>query len=292
VTFAGIICAIMGARDNPAAGAVNFLRMTVVGACIAGLYLFLVLPTLASFPALAIALAPFYLTCGLFLTSPRTAPLVMPVIFGAGGLISISNQMTYDFAAFLNSALGYVIGIAMGVTALALLRPFGRDVTMVRLSRGMLHDLARLAGSAASETRSSFESRMFDRINALLAQLDPAQPSHRQAIQASLATLRLGLNVLVLKRERPRMTPSVGSAVDRALAGLSAGLWAASSQRRAASPEPLFEAARQIVLSAADQPLIIADALYGIETTLEQHADFFLADQRSHPPTLIEAAAE
>ena len=292
VTFAGIICAIMGARDNPAAGAANFLRMTMVGACFAGLYLFLVLPALSSFPALAIALAPFYLSCGLFLTSSRTAPLVMPVIFGAGGLISISNQMTYDFAAFINSALGYIVGIAMGVAALALLRPFARDVTVARLSRGMLRDLARLAGSAASQPRSSFESRMFDRINALLAQLDPIQPSHRQAIQGSLATLRMGLNVLVLKRERPRMTPEVGSAVDRALAGLSAGLRAASSRRRAASPEPLFEAARHLVLSATDQPLIIADALYGIETTLEQHADFFLADPHAYPPTPIKVAAE
>jgi len=174
---------------------------------------------------------------------------------------------------------------------LALLRPFGRDATAARLSRGMLRDLARLAGSAASETRSSFESRMFDRINALLAQLDPARPSHRQAIQGSLATLRIGLNVLVLKRERPQMTPAVARSVDRALAGLAAGLRAASSGRRAVSPEPLFEAARHLVLSAADDPLVIADALYGIETSFEQHADYFSVERRARPASAAEVAA-
>jgi hypothetical protein len=95
----------------------------------------------------------------------------------------------------------------------------------------------------------------------------------------------------VLKRERPQMTPAVALAVERALAGLSAALWAASSRRPARSPQPWFEAARHLVLAAADHSLVIADALYGIETTLEQHADFFLADPPSSSPIPIEAAA-
>jgi uncharacterized membrane protein YccC len=286
VTFAGIICAIMGARDNPAAGAAMFLRMTLVGALIAGLYLFIVLPALDSFAALGLALAPFYLVCGLLLSQPRTAPMVMPVIFGAGGLISISNQMSYDFAAYINGALGYLVGIAMGVMGLALLRPFGRDVAAARQIRGMLRDLARLAEAPVSALRSVFESRMFDRINALLAQTDSGMPADRRSIQGGLATLRIGLNLLLLKRERPRLPPGAMTAVDRAQAALAVALRSAASGRKWIAPQPHFETARHLVL-AEDDLWLVADALYGIETTLQQHAAFFFPERPAgaHAPT-------
>lgn len=275
VTYAGIICAIMGARDDPAAAAAGFLKMSVLGALIGGIYLLLVLPPLSTFPALVVALAPFYLVCGLFLSAG--VPAVMPVIFVVGGLTSISNTMTYDFNVFLNDYLSYVVGIGIGGLALRLLRPLGTEWVVRRLTNGVLRDLARIAVSAVSETRTAFESRMFDRINALLMRLNPMVDAQRAVMQGGFASLRVGLNILALRRDRGELPAAAATAVDRALAALAEHFGRAARNKCALSPLPSLETARDAVL-ALDVTTVftqVAESLYGIETALRQHPGFF-----------------
>jgi len=266
--------------------------MSLVGALIAALYLFILLPMLDTFAALVIALAPFYLVCGALLAVPRMVPAVLPVIFAASGLTSISNRMSYDFEAFINNVAAYVVGIAIGGAALALLRPVGQEVVASRLVRGIRSDLSRLAAATAIEPRSAFESRMFDRINALLAQLDPAVAEQRQMMQGSLASLRVGLNILALQRQRRRLAPHLVIAVDRALSDLSAALAGGSARSLAVSPGVMLAVARnQLLAAGGDELLPAVDALYGIQTTLEQHFDFFFPSDGSASPELSEVAA-
>jgi uncharacterized membrane protein YccC len=277
ITYAGIICAIMGARDDPAAAADSFLKMSVVGALVAGFYLVAVLPALSTFSALVIALAPFYLACGLFLSAPATAPLALPVIFVGGGLISISNAMTYDFAGFLNNFLSYMAGIWIGGIALRLLRPLGTEWLVRRLTRGMMGDLARTAGSATLESRIAFESRMFDRINALLMRLDPMVDAQRVVMQGGFAALRVGLNILALRRYRAALPRAAAPAVRRALDAVAEHFGRGAGYRPAATPLPSLRAARDCILSLDEDALLtpIAESLYNIETTLQQHPGFF-----------------
>lgn len=276
ITYAGIICAIMGARDDPAAAAASFLKMSVVGALVAGVYLLVVLPPLSTFPALVFALAPFYLACGLFLSTPATIPLVLPIIFVAGGLMNISNAMTYDFSAFLNDYLSYMVGIWIGGIALLLLRPLGTEWVVQRLTRGMMRDLARVAEEVVPEPRTVFESRMFDRINALLMRLDPMVDTHRAVMQGGFASLRVGLNILALRRSRATL-PAAAEAVERALAALAQHFGRAARHRRGTTPLPLLKTARDRILALDDDAMLtqIAEALYSIETTMRQHPGFF-----------------
>jgi uncharacterized membrane protein YccC len=267
----------MGGRDEPAAAAAIFLRMSIVGAVIAGLYLFLVLPPLTTFPALIVALAPFYLTCGLLLTIPARAPFVMPVIFTGGGLIGISNEMHYDFPAFLNNCLSYVVGIWIGATALTLLRPLGTEWMVRRLIRGMMGDLARATETATIELRTALESRIFDRINALLMRLDPTDPEHRTVMQGGLASLRIALNILALRTYRPQLPEPAAVIVENALAAIREHFARADRDRQTLPLLPVLEAAYRDVLSLDDDVLLIrtAEALHAIEMTLEQHPGFF-----------------
>jgi uncharacterized membrane protein YccC len=264
------MCAIMGSRDDPAAASATYLKMSVVGAAVAGLYLFVLLPPLSTFPALAIALAPFYLICGLLLTVPSTVPLAMPMIFTAGGLIGLTNAMSYDFAGFVNSAIGYAVGIGIGALALSLLRPIGSDWTVRRLIRGMIRDLKRLAEGTATESRAAFESRMFDRINALFMRLDPMLADQRAVLQAGLAGLRIGLNILALRMLQPALRPQAAAVVQEALDAL-----AACFGRRNLEVADVMLSAQSRLLSFGDDPQLIraAEALYNIETMLQLHAD-------------------
>jgi uncharacterized membrane protein YccC len=284
VTFAGIMCAIMGARDDPRTAANQFLLMGVVGGVIAGLYLFLVLPTLSTFPALVIALAPLLLACGLFMKDPATLSLVMPVIFVGSGLLGISNAMVYDLGEFLNNFSGYVVGIWIGALSLGLLRPLGAEWAVQRLIRGVMGDLAATTHAATLERRTAFESRMFDRINALFMRLDPTVDEQRALMQGGLASLRIGLNSLALGTFRAGLGAAAMVRIDDAHAALGQYFAAAAAERRGATPLPVLSSSRNAIMrliddatSDTDTQLLtrIAEALYNIEATLRLHADFF-----------------
>lgn len=276
VTFAGIICAIMGGRDNPAAASAVFLWMSFAGALIAAFYLFAVLPPLSGFAALAVALAPFYLIAGAFLASPQSARFTLPLIMTAGGLTPIVNTMTYDFAAFINSALGYVTGIGMGVVALGLLWPLRTDWAVQRLMRGMFLDLAAISRNEQAD-RGAFESRMFDRNNALFARLDPMKADERATIQGGLGSLRLGLNVMALHTLRHQLPPPAARRVAAACRAISD--YFARAARNRASKKPLLSlgAASASLLNRDDSTATLraAEALYNIDMILKRHAVFF-----------------
>jgi uncharacterized membrane protein YccC len=271
------MCAIMGARDNPAAASAVFLKMSMVGTAVAGFYLFAVLPPLSTFTALVIALAPFYLACGLLLTSPAAVPFAMPLIFVGGGLIGLSNAMTYDFVAFINGAIGYVVGIGFGAAALGLLRPLGTDWEVQRLTRGIFRDLAHISGSVTTELRSAFESRMFDRINALFMRLDPMVADQRAVLQGCLAGLRIGLNILVLRTLLPALPSAAASSVRDALAALADHFGGMLHRHYSDMPLSVLETARHRILAHDENAALTraAEALYNIEATLRQHRDFY-----------------
>lgn len=279
VTFAGIMCSVMAAQDNPASSVTIFLKMSFFAVIVAALYLFALLPTLSTFPALVVALAPLYIAYALFLTAPRAIPFVMPMIFITGAQLGLTNAMNYDFAEFLNNFVANVTGIGIGAMALTLLRPLSTEWAVQRLTLGIMVDLSRAAGSNQTEDRSAFESRMFDRINALLMRLDPMDAQQRAAMQGGLASLRVGMNILALRRNRLMLPADAAASVNAAIAAL-ANHFARAARGRATglqNPLPLLAAARDRVLPDEGNALqtFTAEALYSIETTLAQHPEFF-----------------
>ncbi|MCL2714871.1 MAG: FUSC family protein [Alphaproteobacteria bacterium] len=269
VIFAAIVCAVMAARDNAVAASTSYLRWGMVGAAIAALYLFVVLPPLSTFPALVLALAPFYLVCGLLLSRPATASIPMPILFVGGALIGLSNSMSYDFSAFLNNTSGYAVGIGIAAATLALLRPLGADWTIRRQMRGIDRDLAQVAACGAM-TRTAFESRMFDRLNALLMRLDPVSARERALLRSALGRLRIGINILGLHNLKPALPAAAQHAVATALAAL-AGRFATPLQGadgEAALAMVAASRARIFALGSSSDLIRAGEALYRIEATL------------------------
>jgi uncharacterized membrane protein YccC len=285
VTFTAIMCAIMGGRDNPGEASVAFLRMSLVGAVLAACYLFVILPPLTGFASLVMALAPLYLVCGLLLAMPATVALVMPLIFTGGGLMAITNRMTYDFEAFFNNVFGYVVGIGMAAVILRLLRSRGPDGAVQRLLRGLFRDLAAVCGAAGID-RAAFESRMFDRINALLARLDPMDAEDRAIMQGGFASLRLGLNVLVLRSLLPALPSAAAASVQNALTALAGHFTEVARGRNERLPLGILDLSNgQILTLDGSNPTVrAAEALFSVGMTMRQHSEFF-RDSRSDDTT-------
>jgi uncharacterized membrane protein YccC len=276
VTFAAIICAITGGRDDPGVVSINFLRMSLFGAVVAACYVFAILPPLTGFVPLVAALAPFYLFCGLLLANPSTVQVVMPLIFTGGGLMAITNRMVYDFEGFLNNALGYIVGIGMGVVALHLLRPRGTRRAVERLLRGLFRDLANVC-QAAYLDRAAFESRMFDRINALFARLDPMVAEDRAIIQGGLASLRVGLNATMLRTWLPELPTAASVPIENALTTLASHFMELARGRGRPVPSDILDQVSQQVLALDESALTVraAESIFAIGMTMRQHSEFF-----------------
>ncbi|MGD9511428.1 MAG: FUSC family protein [Geminicoccaceae bacterium] len=279
VIFAGIICTILASLDDPAAAATSFLKMTVYATVVAAFYVFLVFPRIDGFLALVAVLMPFYLPLGMFLALPRIGPTLLPLALNTTALLGLTNERATvpDLAAFLNSALGLLAGVTAGVVMFRLLRPLGVSWTVRRLTADMMADLAQLARSGAAVPRFRFESRMYDRINALFSRLDSSDPAQLATMRDSLAALRVGLNTLALARALPRLTPEPRTAGVAVLAALAHWFDAPGAGAGGPSPVAAIDAAMDRLLASGEVPGVAEAlvALGGIRTSLSQHRAFF-----------------
>jgi uncharacterized membrane protein YccC len=197
VIEAGLLCSFFAAADNSAELTIKFLKGTVVGTAIAGVYVLFILPPINGMVPLIIAQALFYLPCGVMLASSRQAPTVLPVIIGFTTTVVIQNNYTMAFDDFLNIAIATCLGVAAAAIILRLFRSVGRDWIIRRLVDATHRDLARIAVSDQDMDRSLFEGRMFDRLNGLL--MRRRTDEQQDVIRGSLAALRIGLNLILFQ---------------------------------------------------------------------------------------------
>jgi uncharacterized membrane protein YccC len=284
VIFSGVICSILGSLDDPATAAANFLRMTLLSAIFAVVYMFAVFPAIDGFMSLIIALLPFYLPFGILLGLPRIGLKVAPFGLNLVAFLGLTNARSQpDFAAFANSSLALLGGISAGILMFSLLRPLGVEWTVRRIRRGVLRDLERLAESEANVGRDRFASRMFDRINALFSRLDASQPDQRALMRSTVAALRVGFNIMLLKAARSHVPRDIAMAIDRVLAGLGRHF----SELRAGtggsgSLHEIDDAVALLLARPTRQAEDLLTGLVAISSTLHRHADLF--DRARHSP--------
>jgi uncharacterized membrane protein YccC len=292
VTFAGVICAIMAARDDPAAISASWLRVTLVAGVLSAVALLAILPQANAFETLVLAIAPFYLIAGAMLPSAATAGYALPAIFVCSALMNISNHMVLDFAAMLNGLAGIFVGILIAHVLLGIFRPIGTEWLVSQLVAGVRGDLARIARmrTPPANARTAFESQMFDRINALLLRLTSDAPSDRSVIDGCFASVRVGLNLLLLNRSSPDLPVELASGVRQAALAVAQHLDDGSTQSASLALARLNAAADEIDRAARADLQPVLDAVLGVATTLRQHAGFFgLVEDL--PPLAAEAVA-
>lgn len=272
-----VMTSLFAQLDDPAKPASVFLVMTTVGSVVAAVYAFAVLPQLEGFEILALTLSPALLALAFGMTYPQ---LNGPSLAGAIGfinLVGLTNVMAPDFASFANSALAQFVGIGLAATMLRALRPIGAAWPVARLTAGIAGDVAESA--AGRGERVAFESRMFDRIDGLMARLDPTDPDSVAIEQGALASLRVGLNALALRRVVRDLPQDAAAPIVDALADLARHFRRLSRGRTAAPPIERLDAALEASLGAAferradaaDLPVWIS----AIRMSLAQHPRSF-----------------
>ncbi|BAI74596.1 efflux transporter permease subunit (plasmid) [Azospirillum sp. B510] len=241
--------------DDPVPGIRLFLIYTLASLPLSAFYLLVVLPSFDSFPMLVLCLAPTLVALGIFVARPATMGKAMALIFGIGGSLSLLDTGNGDFASFLNSSIGQIVGI---VTAM-LVTHMCRSVGAAWSARRMLHigwrELADVARMRKVSANDGFESRMLDRVGLLSARLAQAGGSVDVDAIDAVRDLRVGLNLVELQRARPVLGSVGGEALERLLGGVAAHFRALSAKRPDPAPTNLLRSMDDLLAVIAAAPL-------------------------------------
>ncbi|HDR9742570.1 TPA: FUSC family protein, partial [Burkholderia aenigmatica] len=164
VTITGVVCALFSTRPNSVGAAMGFLKGTACAAVAGALCNFVLLPAVSGFEMLAYILGVFLIGTGIVIRNPRTAAIGSGFSIFFWNFTSPDNTARIGDAAFLNSALATLLGIAFGALVFALVFPGDPGTSRRRLHSAVRRDLANLARDPRAWPASAWLSRTADRL--------------------------------------------------------------------------------------------------------------------------------
>lgn len=219
--MASVGCCFYAAQDDPAPSILGFANSAVLGAVVAAIYLFGVLPQATSFEMLALALAPALILCGVCMTQPRTAPIAMGAAVNGSAVIALQSSYTGDFAAFANSAVSIIVGMWVAALVTRLVRSVGAGWSAHRLRAVNRRSLARAAERRGAQSGLELAAIMLDRVGLIAPRLAALPPEDAEWTAELLAEIRVGINVVELRRDRRHLAADAKGAVERLLAAMA-----------------------------------------------------------------------
>ncbi|MER2252470.1 FUSC family protein [Methylorubrum podarium] len=219
--MAAVGCSFFAAQDDPAPFIVSFANSAILGALGAGLYLFAVLPLATTFEMLVLALAPALLTCGVFMAQPKTAPLAMGAAVNGSAMIALQGSYTGDFAAFANSSVAVIVGMWVAAIVTRLIRSVGADWSARRLRVINRRSLARAAERQGAQNGLELAALMLDRVGLIAPRLAALPSDDAEWTADLLAEVRVGINIVELRRDRQHLSNPAREAVETLLGALS-----------------------------------------------------------------------
>lgn len=191
-------CALLSTAPNPVAGAVEFIKGTVIAVVMAFVCAFLILPVVAGLPLLLVVLAVFWLPGVYATTVPRHALAGVAYLVAFTTLAAADNPMRYDMAAFLNGSLAWVLATFFTLLGFRILLPRQPAQAVARLRRAIRDD-ALGALRRRSPAQREWQWRQQHRM-AQLGSLLRTQPEVMDGVIAEArAAMHLGREVMRLR---------------------------------------------------------------------------------------------
>jgi uncharacterized membrane protein YccC len=219
--MSAVVCCLFATRDDPAPAIAQFLRGSSIAIIVDGVYLFAILPAIDGFVMLTVALAPAFILYGLLNARPATAPIRMALAAMGATLLALQETYSADFSSFVNSGIATVIGMGVAGVLTKLIRSVGADWSAWRLVRSNWLSLAEAAKRRGRGDRAAFAGLMVDRIGLVAMRLSRITVRQAAGTNNLQVDLRIGLNIIDLRRARQDFPPAVLQAVDAALDGVA-----------------------------------------------------------------------
>ena len=221
VVLAAVACCFFAALDEPAPQVFAFFTYTCLAVVLAGLYLFVVLPTVHDFPMLVIMFAVPFILIGTLIPRPQFNLATMLTAVNTATFISIQGTYDANFLTFMNSNLAGPAGLLFAFVWTRVTRPFGAELAASRLVRSAWRDVVLSASTRPVADQKNLTARMIDRLMQIIPRLAASDDERHPAIDSS-RDLRIAFNALDLRRLRRRLRDADLASVDRVLEGVHA----------------------------------------------------------------------
>ncbi|HQT66218.1 MAG: hypothetical protein B7Z78_06005 [Rhodospirillales bacterium 20-60-12] len=201
--FVGVIAALLSGAPSAAAASVQFAKGVIISVFVAFIVGYLILPHVTAFVLLALIIAPI-LAAGVYAsTKPAYALVAFGFVVFFITQINLTNQMTYNIAAFLNTAAVVVFASGIGALCFRVLLP----PDPARDARGLIRDIRRavqgLARGAHPEYAADllgWQVRVNQRIQRLFLRLQYNPAIRARAIGDCGALLIIAQEILHIRQ--------------------------------------------------------------------------------------------
>lgn len=219
--FAALITCSFAMQDDPAPGILSYLGATLLTFPLAALYLFVILPRVDGCAMLVLVLAPALLGLGYLQADPRRSARALPMFSCFIVAMGFLDRFEADFATFLNTGLAQVGGIVATLIVTKMFRSADVTWTAGRIIRSNWRDLESLADIRRRFEPASWTAQATDRLGQIAARM--AMASSADALHAAdgLADLRIGRNLISIRRALAATPHDTRSALGRVLSGVS-----------------------------------------------------------------------
>lgn len=257
-----IACSFFAAQDEPARFIRSFGLCSLVAIVVVAIYLFAVVPAISHIEVLVVALAPTFLLYGFLIARPATAGAGMALAANTATLLALQSTYSAEFASYANSAVAFFVGVVVAELVTRIARGVGAEWVANRLVLSSWKTIAVAAERRGKRDRAEFAGLMLHRLGLLVQRIAFLSESDRRDTD-SLVQLRIGINIIDLRRARYGLAASTISVIDDMLDQLAI---ACRSYAGGGMPSELLTSVDRALAQAVKDPNGSAreDALIGL----------------------------
>jgi uncharacterized membrane protein YccC len=211
--MAAVACSFFAAQDEPARFIRSFGLWSLVAIVVVAIYLFAVVPAISHLEVLIVALAPTFLLYGFLIGRPATAGTGMALAANTATLLAIQSTYSADFASYANSAVAFFVGVLIAEIVTRIARGVGAEWIANRLVLSSWKTIAIAAERRGKGDRAEFAGLMLHRLGLLVQRIAFLSESDRRDAD-SLVQLRIGINIIDLRRARYGLAASTVAVID------------------------------------------------------------------------------
>ncbi|MCP3443472.1 FUSC family protein [Bradyrhizobium sp. CCGUVB14] len=260
--MAAVACSFFAAQDEPARFIRSFGLWSLVAIVVVAIYLFALVPAISHIEVLVVALAPTFLLYGFLIARPATAGTGMALAANTATLLALQSTYIADFASYANSAVAFFVGVLIAEIVTRIARGVGAEWIANRLVLSSWITIAVAAERRGKRDRAEFAGLMLHRLGLLVQRIAFLSESDRRDAD-SLVQLRIGINIIDLRRARYGLGVSTISVIDDMLDQLAI---ACRSYAGGGMPRELLTSVDRALAQAVKDPNDSAreDALIGL----------------------------
>lgn len=208
-----IACSFFAAQNEPARFIRSFGVWSLVAIVVVAIYLFAVVPAISHIEVLVVALAPTFLLYGFLIARPATAGTGMALAANTATLLALQSTYSAEFASYANSAVAFFVGVVVAELVTRIARGVGAEWIANRLVLSSWKTIAVAAERRGKRDRAEFAGLMLHRLGLLVQRIAFLSESDRRDAD-SLVQLRIGINIIDLRRARYGLAATTISVID------------------------------------------------------------------------------